>query len=337
MAPKTIFISYSWDNEDHKEWVLNLANNLVKNGIDVILDQYDLSAGQEMTYFMEKAMTSDKIVMIMTPNYKLKADKRSGGVGFEYSLITKDYYDKEPNKLRIIPLLRKGNQEKSCPTYIQTKIFHDMRDDLKFDSKFYELIKLIIDKPLVNKPQLGKLPNFDNNLTPDIDKAIVDLQKKEEFSRTKELILNSEKGTKLFVTSTKDIIKQISESIENYQKNFNFIIFKETDNNKIITFSTGNYTFRFESRSHYFNSASDSIIKLNFYKGLVGFENRMIDVKEKPTVIYFSEYKFDLDENFSPIFIKSDNTNVIFTSNEIAKIAIREVIMNEIKYRESKL
>ncbi len=37
-----IFISYSWDSEEHKEWVLNLANKLCDDGIDVILDRYHL-------------------------------------------------------------------------------------------------------------------------------------------------------------------------------------------------------------------------------------------------------------------------------------------------------
>ncbi|MGX2954498.1 toll/interleukin-1 receptor domain-containing protein [Shewanella sp. JL219SE-S6] len=40
-APRC-FISYSHDNENHKEWVLNLATRLVKNGVDVTLDQWDL-------------------------------------------------------------------------------------------------------------------------------------------------------------------------------------------------------------------------------------------------------------------------------------------------------
>ena len=37
-----VFISYSWDNEDHKQWVLELANKLVKEGVNVLLDRYEL-------------------------------------------------------------------------------------------------------------------------------------------------------------------------------------------------------------------------------------------------------------------------------------------------------
>ena len=30
-----VFISYSWDTEEHKKWVLDLANKLVKEGVNV--------------------------------------------------------------------------------------------------------------------------------------------------------------------------------------------------------------------------------------------------------------------------------------------------------------
>ena len=36
-APR-VFVSYSHDSQDHKNWVLTLATRLVKNGVDVILD-----------------------------------------------------------------------------------------------------------------------------------------------------------------------------------------------------------------------------------------------------------------------------------------------------------
>lgn len=116
---------------------------------------------------MEKAMSADKVLVILTPNYKLKADKRQGGVGYEYSMVTKDFYDNEPDKSRIIPVLKLGGEKTSCPTFIQTRLFHDMRDENLYDSKFFELIKLIIDKPLVKKPQLGELPDFDYKLPED--------------------------------------------------------------------------------------------------------------------------------------------------------------------------
>jgi hypothetical protein len=35
----TVFISYSWDSEAHKDWVSTFATRLRRDGIDTILDQ----------------------------------------------------------------------------------------------------------------------------------------------------------------------------------------------------------------------------------------------------------------------------------------------------------
>jgi hypothetical protein len=38
-SPPRVFISYSWENEAHKEWVMALATRLYTDGIDVTLDR----------------------------------------------------------------------------------------------------------------------------------------------------------------------------------------------------------------------------------------------------------------------------------------------------------
>lgn len=38
-VPK-LFISYSWSSSEHEEWVLELAENLIKDGIDIALDKW---------------------------------------------------------------------------------------------------------------------------------------------------------------------------------------------------------------------------------------------------------------------------------------------------------
>src|SRR5882672_5885405 len=53
MAPKA-FISYSHDSSAHKSWVLKLAGDLRAAGVDVVLDQWDLSAGQDVSMFMQR-------------------------------------------------------------------------------------------------------------------------------------------------------------------------------------------------------------------------------------------------------------------------------------------
>jgi TIR domain len=157
----TVFISYSWDGKPHQEWVLALADRLQsEGGVKVLLDQYDLRAGKNLTLFMEKSVTAaDKVVMIMTPNYKLKADGRTGGVGYEYSLITAHMFTNQ-NSGKFIPVARAGKYDQCSPTFIASLVSHDMTDDKKFEEQFEELLRLIHDEPLVVAPPIGPKPVF---------------------------------------------------------------------------------------------------------------------------------------------------------------------------------
>ncbi|CEJ70098.1 SEFIR domain protein [Chryseobacterium oranimense G311] len=159
---KKVFVSYSWDNESHQNWVLKLANDLIsKYGIDVILDQFELNAGKELTYFMENAISeADKVLIILTPNYKQKAEKREKGVGYETSIISQDILSSSISKIKFIPILREGEQFTSTPSHLVSKIYHNMVDDTKYYIKLLELAKLIYDKNLVEKPELGPMPDF---------------------------------------------------------------------------------------------------------------------------------------------------------------------------------
>src|SRR5271169_7139759 len=88
-VPPKVFISYSWESEDHKTWVRFLAERLTKNGVDVRLDQWHIVHGQSLTQFMESEVQScDFVLVICTKDYCRKSIKRSGGVGYEQQIIT---------------------------------------------------------------------------------------------------------------------------------------------------------------------------------------------------------------------------------------------------------
>jgi hypothetical protein len=57
METKKLFISYSWSNPDHQQWVIDLATQLRESGVDVILDKWDLKEGHDAYAFMEKMVT----------------------------------------------------------------------------------------------------------------------------------------------------------------------------------------------------------------------------------------------------------------------------------------
>ena len=88
-----VFFSYSWDDEEHRFWVLKLAADLIKNGIDVLIDEWDLDKyNNDLHQFMETGIReSDKVIMICTPNYAKKANERLGGVVVENTIITGEF------------------------------------------------------------------------------------------------------------------------------------------------------------------------------------------------------------------------------------------------------
>ena len=90
-----LFISYSWTSQDHETWVLNLAKELVENGVHVVIDKWDLKEGQDSYSFMEK-MVSDteiqKVLIISDKKYADKANGRDGGVGTETQIISAEVY-----------------------------------------------------------------------------------------------------------------------------------------------------------------------------------------------------------------------------------------------------
>ncbi|WP_051929381.1 toll/interleukin-1 receptor domain-containing protein [Flavobacterium sp. 83] len=120
---RKVFISYSWDNSEHQEWVLSLAKDLMnKFGIQVILDQFELSAGKDLTYFMESSIeNADKVLIILTPNYKIKAEDRKSGVGYETSMITQEIFESSITKIKFIPILRVGDSKSSSPKFLKSK------------------------------------------------------------------------------------------------------------------------------------------------------------------------------------------------------------------------
>jgi len=53
MQPK-VFISYSWSSPTHQLLVKQWAEQLVADGIDVMLDIYDLKEGHDKYAYMER-------------------------------------------------------------------------------------------------------------------------------------------------------------------------------------------------------------------------------------------------------------------------------------------
>lgn len=73
-----VFISYSWDSEEHKQWVSDLSKDLrEKFHVYTLLDQYNCG-GDDLITFMQKGLKrADRVLIIGTPKYKEKIEKKN--------------------------------------------------------------------------------------------------------------------------------------------------------------------------------------------------------------------------------------------------------------------
>lgn len=140
--------------------MLNLATHLQsKYGIRVILDKWEMKLGKLLPHFMEHAITdSQRVICVMTPNYKKKTEKLVGGVGVEYSIISAEI-QKDIKTEKFIPLFRSGNLE-DIPVFLSGRDFTDMRDDANYEEKTEELARDIWNEPKCKKTALGSKPKF---------------------------------------------------------------------------------------------------------------------------------------------------------------------------------
>lgn len=136
-----IFISYSWDSDKHKKWVLSFAKKIKeKGGFEIILDQIDFKSGMHTWETMKKSIISaDKVIIILTEKYKSKAENNHGGVGYEFSIIKQDLFKLISNE-KYIPILKDGNRESSTPVYINDYFnFNDARKKLNYNKLINEI------------------------------------------------------------------------------------------------------------------------------------------------------------------------------------------------------
>lgn len=112
-----VFISYSWTSDEYCTKVLELASRLVRDGVDVILDQWDLDYGQDMPTFMEQSIKyADKVLILCDERYVDKANKREGGVGTETLIISPEVYAKH-DQTKFLPVII--NSLWKMPTYLK--------------------------------------------------------------------------------------------------------------------------------------------------------------------------------------------------------------------------
>jgi SEFIR domain len=163
MNPKA-FISYSWTSESHLELIRNWADRLMADGVNIILDQYDLKEGHDKYVFMEKMVTDPSVthvLVICDRTYAEKADARKAGVGTESQIMSQEIYNKVEQS-KFIPILCELSEtdEPYLPTFIKSRIGINFSSPELVNDNWEQLVRLLFGKPLYQKPAIGKPPAY---------------------------------------------------------------------------------------------------------------------------------------------------------------------------------
>lgn len=135
-----IGISYSWDDEEHRNWVRALADRLRSAGFEVLYDRGQ-QLGVRLPRFMEQMVSqSVRVLVICTAKYKHRFDKRQGGVGYEGNLISGEIVGEE-GTAKFIPVLRRDSWEEALPLCLVGALGADLRDSDSYEERYEALIE----------------------------------------------------------------------------------------------------------------------------------------------------------------------------------------------------
>ncbi len=146
MSAPRAFISYSWDDDSHKQWVADLATDLRNDGVDAKLDQWHAVPGDQLPVFMEREIReNDYVLIVCTPNYRLKSDARKGGVGYEGDIMTAEVHT-QGNHRKFIPVLARGTWEESAPSWLKGKYYVDLSNEANYGTNYSGLTATLLNR-----------------------------------------------------------------------------------------------------------------------------------------------------------------------------------------------
>ena len=149
----TVFLSYSHESKEHSDNVLSIADRLVSEGIDCVLDQYVESPNEGWLAWMTNSIEkSDFVLCICSSHYKEKSGK---GVTFEKLIGFQEIYDSRSINQKFVPVILNRKDEESIPSLLKPFQLYD----LSKDDGYHKLYRRLTNQPLIVKPKIGsKIP-----------------------------------------------------------------------------------------------------------------------------------------------------------------------------------
>lgn len=166
----SVFVSYCWESEKYKEQVISFINFLRENGFAADMDIKFMQEESSVDFnrIMHKGiMKYDKVIVLLSKNYKIKAESFEGGVGKEYRFILNDI-EKNPNKYILASFLElnKKSIDKIAPIEFAGREIVDLTKDEFNDfenlfsklteSQKYVFSEVASETPIVEKKKIKR-------------------------------------------------------------------------------------------------------------------------------------------------------------------------------------
>jgi SEFIR domain len=121
-----LFVSYSWTDPAHIDWVIQLATDLCNLGVEAIIDRWHLREGQDAHSFMESMVRSgevNKAILVCDRKYVDRANSREGGVGAESQIVTSTIFA-DVGQTKFVAVIRESNDDGSptLPNFLTSRI-----------------------------------------------------------------------------------------------------------------------------------------------------------------------------------------------------------------------
>ena len=137
-----VLVSYSHDNPDHLVRVLALTDRLRHEGIDAIIDLYEVAPQEGWPIWMTRqVMDSDFALLICTEIYRRRAMKeeepRTGlGASWEAHLIIQELYQRGGHNDRFLPVLLEGGDPQHIPWPLQSFTYYRVDDETGYKALY---------------------------------------------------------------------------------------------------------------------------------------------------------------------------------------------------------
>lgn len=154
-SPK-VFISYSHQNAEYENKVLNFANKLRSEGIDANVDLYEEAPTEGWPRWMENQIrAADFVLVINSKSYydKCYSDIKGKGVSWEVNIVYQHIYDANSENTKFIPVFFEEDDIQYILTPLKPFTYYNIGTEEGYEKLYWRLRGVT----QTHKPPLGKL------------------------------------------------------------------------------------------------------------------------------------------------------------------------------------